>query len=78
MRKFHRSLPVFNKYQYFYSFASNFKSVQACKNANYQILATLDIKEFKIDGVKYFENIEEENRYVSIFLRPSVLEKASL
>ena len=70
-------MAALKNYPYLFSFASNVKAGMNLQKNLFQKISTLDLKEFEIDGVKYFESIEEDNRYASFYLLPTNFERAA-
>lgn len=47
-----------NSYQYIFSWATNIGTAACYKRLGYQNISELDVKEFEVNGVRYFRELE--------------------
>lgn len=63
-------LAIKQNYRYSFCYGSNFKTRRSLEKLGYQLIAQTDATQYEVDGVRYFSEIEEEQRYPSLWLKP--------
>jgi hypothetical protein len=57
-------------YHYIFSWATNIGTAACYKRLGYQKISEVDVKDFAVDGVRYFRELEELQRYQSFWIKP--------
>ena len=57
-------------YKYTFCYCSNWKTTKALEKIDYELVSDVDAKQFVLHGQKYFQHLDPEHPYTSLWMKP--------
>lgn len=72
MMQLNEQLAIEQNYKYSFCYGTNFKTQKSLQRLGYRPIAKADATKFLTEGIRIFSEVDEEQKYPSLWLKPLV------